>query len=48
MASKEGHGRSAVAPVLFTSTPKAARAMMSCVKRAVHQKEKAIKAFIFP
>ena len=34
MASNEWQGRSVVALMLPTSTPKATRAMMSCVKRA--------------
>lgn len=34
MASKESHGRSAVAVMLRTSNPKATSAMTSCVKRA--------------
>jgi len=35
MASNEWQGRSAVAVMLPTSTPKATRAMISCVTRAV-------------
>lgn len=37
MASKDGQGRSGLARVLSTSTPNAASAMKSCVKRSASQ-----------